>query len=118
MDTDARAELLTLRALLLLTLGELANMRRDPDRFLSEIREELVRAVADVRVEPETYQVEVRLRAVAFAQDWLGHIHFKDEGAPNPHGPTPLIFIRPVDDLGALRIVRVEVVRPPEVVCG
>jgi hypothetical protein len=87
MDTEARAELLTLRALLLLTLGELANTRRDPDRFLSEIREELVRAVADVRVEPEAAQVEVRLRAVAFAQDWLGHIHFKEPGAGQPYPP-------------------------------
>ena len=87
MDTEARAELLTLRALLLLTLGELANMRRDPSRFLSEIREELVRAVGDVRVEPPTHQVEVRLRAVAFAQDWLGHIHFKDDGAGHPYPP-------------------------------
>jgi len=85
MDTEQRAELLTLRALLLLTLGELANMRRDPQRFLSEMREELVRAVGDVRVEPEAYQVEVRLRAVAFAQDWLGHIHFKDDGPPPHH---------------------------------
>ena len=87
MDTEARAELLTLRALLLLTLGELANMRRDPSRFLSEIREELVRAVGDVRVEPEAHQVEVRLRAVAFAQDWLGHIHFKDDGQGHRDGP-------------------------------
>jgi len=85
MDTEQRAELLTLRALLLLTLGELANTRRDPKRFLSEMREELVRAVGDVRVEPEAYQVEVRLRAVAFAQDWLGHIHFKDDGPPAHH---------------------------------
>ena len=85
MDTEQRAELLTLRALLLLTLGELANTRRDPKRFLSEMREELVRAVGDVRVEPEAYQGEVRLRAVAFAQDWLGHIHFKDDGPPAHH---------------------------------
>ena len=85
MDTDLRAEMLTLRALLLLTLGEVANTRPNPDRFLSEIGDELVRAVGDVRVEPETAQAAVRARAVAFAKDWLGHIHFKDGDGPAPH---------------------------------
>ena len=85
MDTELRAELLTLRALLLLTLGELANTRPDPDRFLSDAGAELVRALGSVRIEPEAQQDAVRASAVAFARDWLGHIHFRDEGAPAPY---------------------------------
>ena len=85
MDADLRAELLTLRALLLLTLGEVANTRPNPDRFLSDARDELVRALGGVRVEPEARQEDVRRRAVAFAEDWLGHIHFKDDGASPPY---------------------------------
>ena len=82
MDTELRAELLTLRALLLLTLGEVANTRPDPGRFLAETLQELTRALSGLRIEPEASQVAVRERAAAFAQDWLGHIHFKDEGSP------------------------------------
>ncbi len=85
MDADLRAELLTLRALLLLTLGEVANARPDSDRFLSDARDELVRALGDVRVEPQARQAEVRARAVAYAKDWFGHIHFKEDGAPSPY---------------------------------
>jgi len=85
MDTELRAELLTLRALLLLTLGEVANTRPDPNAFLSDALKELVRALGGVKVEPEAAQDAVRARAVAFAQDWLGHIHFKDEGSPAPY---------------------------------
>lgn len=85
MDTELRAELLTLRALLLLTLGEVANTRSDPDRFLAEARKELVRALSGVRIEPEALQDAVRTRAVEFAQDWFGHIHFKDDDGPGPH---------------------------------
>ncbi len=85
MDTELRAELLTLRALLLLTLGEVANTRPDPNVFLSDALKELVRALGGVKVEPEASQDAVRARAVAFAQDWLGHIHFKDEGSPAPY---------------------------------
>lgn len=85
MDTDLRAELLTLRALLLLTLGELANTRPDPDGFLSDARRELVRALGAVRIEPEARQAELRSRAVAFAEDWFTHIHFRDDDGPSPH---------------------------------
>ncbi len=85
MDAETRAELLTLRALLLLTLGELANQRPDAGRFLADARSELVRALSGVRVEPQARQAEVRARAVAFAEDWFGHIHFKDAGEPPPH---------------------------------
>ncbi len=85
MDTELRAELLSLRALLLLTLGEVANTRPDPDRFLGDARNELIRALGGVRVEPEARQDEVRARAVEFAKDWLGHIHFKDDGSPAPY---------------------------------
>ena len=86
MDPELRAELLALRALLLLTLGELANTRRDPDRFLSEARRELIRALGAIRVEPEALQDQVRGHAVAFAEDWFTHIHFKDENQPPPPG--------------------------------
>jgi hypothetical protein len=86
MDIETRAELLTLRALLLLTLGELANRRPDSDRFLSETRRELVRALSSVRIEPEALQPELRARAVAFAEDWFTHIHFKDDDSPPPPG--------------------------------
>ena len=86
MDIETRAELLTLRALLLLTLGELANRRPDSDRFLSETRRELVRALSSVRIEPEALQPELRARAVAFAEDWFTHIHFKDGDSPPPPG--------------------------------
>lgn len=85
MDAELRAELLTLRALLLLTLGELANLRPDTDAFLSQARRELVRALGAVRIEPEAMQAEVRARAVAFAEDWFTHIHFKDDDGPSPH---------------------------------
>ena len=86
MDVELRAELLTLRALLLLTLGELANQRPDSDRFLSGARRELVRALGQVRIEPEAAQAELRQRAVAFAEDWFTHIHFKDDDSPPPPG--------------------------------
>ncbi len=85
-DLDTRAELLTLRALLLLTLGELANMRPDTNRFLVETRRELVRALGSVRIEPAELQPQLRARAVAFAEDWFTHIHFKDDDSPPPHG--------------------------------
>ena len=85
MDTNLRAELLSLRALLLLTLGEVANTRPDPDGFLADARDELIRALGGVRVEPETLQAEVRASAVAFAKDWLGHIHLKDADSPAPY---------------------------------
>ena len=85
MDPELRAELLTLRALLLLTLGEVANTRPDPGSFLAGARDELVRALGGVRIEPEAAQDAVRAHAVAFARDWFGHIHFKDEGDPSPY---------------------------------
>ena len=85
MDPELRAELLTLRALLLLTLGELANLRPDTDSFLTGARNELVRALSGVRVEPEAAQDAVRARAVAFARDWFTHIHFKDDDSPAPY---------------------------------
>lgn len=85
MDAELRAELLTLRALLLLTLGELANMRPDTDAFLTGARRELIRALGAVRIEPQSMQAEVRARAVAFAEDWFGHIHFRDDDGPGPH---------------------------------
>jgi hypothetical protein len=86
MDVETRAELLALRALLLLTLGELANLTGDPGPFLTGARRELVRALSGVRVEPEARQDEVRRRAVAFAEDWFSHIHFRDHDGPGPHG--------------------------------
>jgi len=86
IDIETRAELLTLRALLLLTLGELANLRPDTDAFLSGARHELVRALGSVRIEPEALQPELRARAVAFAEDWFTHIHFKDDDTPPPPG--------------------------------
>lgn len=85
MDAETRAELLTLRALLLLTLGELANLRPDTDAFLVQTRNELVRALSNVRIEPEAMQEQVRAHAVAFARDWFTHIHLKDPGAPAPY---------------------------------
>jgi hypothetical protein len=85
MDPETRAELITLRALLLLTLGELANLRPDSDRFLADTRDELVRALSGVRIEPVAVQDEVRAHAVAFARDWFTHIHFKDPGEPAPY---------------------------------
>ena len=85
MDAETRAELLTLRALLLLTLGELANLRPDSDSFLASTRDELVRALSGVRIEPAAIQDEVRGHAVAFARDWFTHIHFKEPGAPAPY---------------------------------
>ena len=85
MDVETRAELLTLRALLLLTLGELANLRPDSDRFLTAARNELVRALSHVRIEPEEVQDAVRGRAVEFARDWFTHIHFKDDDSPAPY---------------------------------
>ena len=85
METELRAELLTLRALLLLTLGEVANSRPDPDRFLSDSLKELVRALGGVLVEPEERQAAVRARAAEFAKDWMGHIHFKDADGPAPY---------------------------------
>jgi hypothetical protein len=84
MDAEIRAELLTLRALLLLTLGEVANTRPDPGSFLEGCGRELVRALGGVRIEPDAIQAEVRARAVDFARDWLGHIHFRDEADPTP----------------------------------
>jgi len=86
MDIETRAELLALRALLLLTLGELANLRPDSDQFLGRTRSELIRALGSVRIEPETLQPELRARAVAFAEDWFTHIHFKDDDSPPPAG--------------------------------
>ena len=85
MDPELRAELLSLRALLLLTLGEVAVTRPDPEGFLADRREELIRALRGVRVEPEARQAEVRAHAVAFAKDWLGHIHLKDDNSPAPY---------------------------------
>lgn len=85
MDAELRAELLTLRALLLLTLGELANQRPDTGSFLEGAERELVRALGGVRIEPEAMQAEVRARAVAFAKDWFTHIHFRDDDGPSPH---------------------------------
>jgi hypothetical protein len=84
MDAEIRAELLTLRALLLLTLGELANTRPDPGSFLEDAERELVRALSSVRIEPPEMQTQLRERAVAFAKDWFTHIHFRDEGDPTP----------------------------------
>ncbi len=86
MDIETRAELLSLRALLLLTLGELANQRPDSDRFLAQVRAELIRALGQVRIEPEALQPQLRARAVAFAEDWFTHIHFKDDDTPPPPG--------------------------------
>ena len=86
MDIETRAELLSLRALLLLTLGELANQRPDSDRFLAQVRAELIRALGQVRIEPEALQPQLRARAVAFAEDWFTHIHFKDDDSPPPPG--------------------------------
>ena len=86
MDVETRAEMLALRALLLLTLGELANLRPDTDRFLSDTKRELVRALGGVRIEPEALQPELRAHAVAFAEDWFTHIHFKDDDSPLPPG--------------------------------
>ena len=85
-DVEVRAELLALRALLLLTLAELANLRPDTDRFLSDTKKELVRALGSVRIEPEELQPALRARAVAFAEDWFTHIHFKDDDTPPPPG--------------------------------
>lgn len=85
MDTDLRAELLTLRALLLLTLGEVANTRSDPDRFLSDAKKELLRALGGVRIEPAAVQDAVQASALSFARDWFTHIHFKDDDSPPPH---------------------------------
>ncbi len=85
-DLEVRAELLALRALLLLTLGELANLKPDTDQFLSGTRRELVRALGSVRIEPEALQPALRARAVAFAEDWFTHIHFKDDDSPPPPG--------------------------------
>jgi hypothetical protein len=85
MDAELRAELLTLRALLLLTLGELANQRPDTDSFLGQAKKELIRALGSVRIEPEALQPEVRARAVAFVDDWFGHIHFRDDDGPAPY---------------------------------
>ena len=85
MDAELRAELLALRALLLLTLGEVANLRPDTDRFLAEAQKELVRALGAIRIEPEAHQAAVRASAVAFAQDWFSHIHFHDEGQSAPY---------------------------------
>ena len=85
MDAELRGELLALRALLLLTLGELANSRRDPDGFLSGAKQELVRALSGIRIEPEAQQEAVRIAAVAFAKDWFSHIHFKDDDSPAPY---------------------------------
>jgi len=85
MDAETRAELLTLRAFLLLTLAELANMRPDPDSFLSNAKSELVRALGSVKIEPESQQHAVRTHAVAFALDWFTHIHFKDDDSPAPY---------------------------------
>jgi hypothetical protein len=85
-DVEIRAELLTLRALLLLTLGELANLRPDTDRFLAGTRQELFRALGSVRIEPAELQPELRARAIAFAEDWFTHIHFKDDDSPPPPG--------------------------------
>jgi hypothetical protein len=85
MDPELRAELLSLRALLLLTLGELANTRADPDSFLTDARRELIRALGSMRLEPPELQEEVRAHAVAFAKDWFTHIHFQDDDSPPPH---------------------------------
>ncbi len=85
MDVELRAELMALRALLLLTLGEVANTRPDPSGFLADARAELVRALSRVLVEPEEQQAAVRAGAAAFIEDWLGHIHFKEPDAPAPY---------------------------------
>ena len=84
MDIETRAELLTLRAFLLLTIAQLSNMHPDPDGLLGEMREELVRALGNVQVEPALLQAAVREKAVAFAEDWFTHIHFKDDNSPPP----------------------------------
>ena len=84
MDIETRAELLTLRAFLLLTIAQLSNMHPDPDGLLGEMREELVRALGNVQVEPALLQAAVREKAVAFAEDWFTHIHFKDDSTPPP----------------------------------
>ena len=85
-ELETRAELLALRALLLLTLGELANLRPDTESFLAATKRELVRALGGVRIEPEALQPQLRARAVAFAEDWFTHIHFKDDDSPPPPG--------------------------------
>ena len=84
MDTELRAELLALRALLLLTLGEVANTRPDPGRFLADTRQELLRALGGVRIEPEAAQAAVRAHALELAGEWFSHIHFKDDDSPPP----------------------------------
>ena len=84
MDIETRAELLTLRAFLLLTIAQLSNMHPDPDGLLGDMREELVRALGNVQVEPALLQAAVREKAVAFAEDWFTHIHFKDDNSPPP----------------------------------
>ena len=86
MDIETRAELLSLRALLLLTLGELANQRPDSDRFLAQGADQLAAHLGQVRIEPEALQPALRARAVAFAEDWFTHIHFKDDDTPPPPG--------------------------------
>jgi len=84
MDIETRAELLTLRAFLLLTIAQLSNTHPDPDGLLGEMREELVRALGGVRIEPALLQAAVREKAVAFTEDWFTHIHFKDDNSPPP----------------------------------
>jgi hypothetical protein len=84
MDTDLRAELLTLRAFLLLTIAQQVGDQPDPDRLLGDMREELVRALGNVRIEPVMLQAAVRAKAVEFAEDWFTHIHFKDDDSPPP----------------------------------
>ncbi len=86
MDIETRAELLALRALLLLTLGELAALRPDTDQFLAGTKRELIRALGNVRIEPEALQPQLRAHAVAFAEDWFTHIHLKDGDSPPPPG--------------------------------
>jgi hypothetical protein len=83
MDAELRAELLALRALLLLTLGEVANTRPDPDGFLAAAKRELIRALSNVKIEPD--QDAVRAHAVEFARDWFTHIHFKDDDSQAPY---------------------------------
>ena len=45
-----------------------------------------MRALGGVRIEPEALQPQLRARAVAFAEDWFTHIHFKDDDSPPPPG--------------------------------
>ena len=85
MDAEVRAELLALRALTLLTLGEVANTKPDPGSFLGAALKELVRALSGLKVEPEDQQDAVRAAAVAFVRDWFGHIHFRDDDTPAPY---------------------------------